>query len=102
MKPSQSVAPEALEAAVSSEAQAAGFSREAAEAIAELSVCAMCTVLGGSQIYWPKRLLQRYRDRVIYQLANGHNTSELAADFGMTQRHIAQIVRRGRQAKGRL
>lgn len=101
-KPSSSVSVESLEAAVSSEIQEAGFSFEAAQAIAELSVCALCSVLGGSQVYFPHQLLNQYRDRRIYQLANGRNTAELAREFGLTERHVARIVHNGRKAKGRL
>nr|WP_320131986.1 Mor transcription activator family protein [uncultured Holophaga sp.] len=91
-----------LEATVASEFREAGFSIEASVAIAELSVCALCSVLGGSQVYWPKTMLNRYRDRRIYQLANGHNSAELAQQFDLAKSRIEQIVRDGRQKRGRL
>src|SRR5512139_3873194 len=100
--PSSTLAVEVLEAAVSAEFVTAGFSQATAEAIAELSVCTICSVLSSSQVYVPQRLLNQYRDRVIYRMANGHNTAELANEHNLSERHIARIVRRARLAKGRV
>jgi Mor family transcriptional regulator len=101
-KVSAGISTDALEAAVSSEAQEAGLSLEMAQALAELSVAAICSVFGGSQIYVPKRLLNEYRDRQIYRLTNGHNTEELAQLHDLSPRHVARIVSKQRKAKGKI
>jgi Mor family transcriptional regulator len=101
-KPSVCIAKKELEAIVKNEVEMAGLSVEVAEALAELSVAAICSVLAGSQVYFPRRLLNEYRDRAIYRLANGLNGAELAEINEISDRQVRNIVARGRRAKGKI
>lgn len=94
--------PLALEELVSNHCLEAGFTQEAAEFIAELSVFAICSSLAGTQVTFPKRALNVYRDRQIYQWHTGHNTEQLAQRHGITPRRLSQIVAQIRAQKGKV
>lgn len=72
----------------------AGRSEDEALSDARIVVALLADHFGGRPVYLPRgtSLHTALRDRVIYHLANGNNTTELAARFDLSERRVQQIV----------
>lgn len=93
--------PSSLEAISHQSLTANGFSESDAASITKIIVLAVINHFGSQQVYVPKRGHRLYRDREIYQRANGSNTAELVQEYELSPAQIKKIIAKGRQTKGR-
>lgn len=72
-----------------------GICKAIAEEIGAENLLKLSVLVGGSSFYMPKAesILRPLRDQKIKEAYNGYNSPELAEKYGVTQRHIQQIVR---------
>ncbi len=72
-----------------------GMAAEDALAEARAVVALIAIDQGGRPLYLPRgdRLQRALRDRTIFRLHNGRNTSELARQHGITDRSVQRICR---------
>lgn len=73
----------------------AGYSDEAAFALARTGMVALADYRGGRQWYLPRgdALTTALRDAEIYRRARRDNIGTLADEFELTERHVWRIVR---------
>ncbi|WP_417345738.1 Mor transcription activator family protein [Ferrimonas sp.] len=72
-----------------------------AERLAEALVTALGTYMGGRDLYIPTgtHLKKALTHIAIWRAYKGNNIAQLAAQYGLTERRVAQIVQNQRQAE---
>jgi Mor family transcriptional regulator len=73
----------------------AGHAEESAFELARAGVVALAEYGGGRQWYLPRgdALATALRDADIYRRSRRGNIADLAAEFGLTERHVWRIIR---------
>lgn len=72
-----------------------GICKSIAEEIGADNLLKLAVLVGGSTFYMPQAesILRPLRDQKIKEEYNGYNDAELARKYGVTPRHVREIVR---------